>query len=328
MLSRPRLEQRLDEAFGKRLTTVVAGAGYGKSTLLSQWTEDIAAAWFTASPSDELLSTFAAGLTQALGKLVEEGEPPRITSAGETDISRAESLGAAMSEWLQPQLDNDAMLIVDDAHAASLGTVLASARGEPLPSGTCPSSTSYCATREPLTLRTERLRAQGALLELTGAELAFTPDEVAALVGTTLGEDEALAGDLHALTRGWPAAVRLALEALKPLDTTEREASLASLRQPGSPLLSYLAEEVFEREAQTSRLPVTATVWSPRSFSEPQSISLSRMPPQIRRLRSVSSSSKKIESGSLRHLMMSSMKMAPAYEDALPSTKYVLPGMW
>jgi hypothetical protein len=36
-----RLEERLDEVFGKRLTLVVAGAGFGKSTLLAQWARDL-----------------------------------------------------------------------------------------------------------------------------------------------------------------------------------------------------------------------------------------------------------------------------------------------
>jgi len=38
------LARCLDEIFGKRLTTVVAGAGYGKSTLLAWWCADVACA--------------------------------------------------------------------------------------------------------------------------------------------------------------------------------------------------------------------------------------------------------------------------------------------
>ena len=44
VLPRPELEKRLDEAFGKRLTTLVAGAGYGKSTLVSSWASDLESA--------------------------------------------------------------------------------------------------------------------------------------------------------------------------------------------------------------------------------------------------------------------------------------------
>lgn len=40
-LERPALERRLDEAFAKRLTTLAADAGFGKTTLLSAWATDV-----------------------------------------------------------------------------------------------------------------------------------------------------------------------------------------------------------------------------------------------------------------------------------------------
>lgn len=41
VLRRPLPEKRLDDAFGKRLTLVIAEAGYGKSTLVAGWTEGV-----------------------------------------------------------------------------------------------------------------------------------------------------------------------------------------------------------------------------------------------------------------------------------------------
>jgi ATP/maltotriose-dependent transcriptional regulator MalT len=37
LLARPQLEERLAEALRRRVTTVVAEAGFGKSSLLSGW---------------------------------------------------------------------------------------------------------------------------------------------------------------------------------------------------------------------------------------------------------------------------------------------------
>jgi ATP/maltotriose-dependent transcriptional regulator MalT len=54
---------------------------------------------------------------------------------------------------------------------------------------------------------------------------------------------------LHEATGGWPAAVRLALEALRSVPAAERRRTLAGLRRPGSPLFAYLAGEVVERES-------------------------------------------------------------------------------
>ena len=47
LVRRARLEGMLDDAFGKRLTVVTAGAGFGKSTLPASWVADVEHAWYT-----------------------------------------------------------------------------------------------------------------------------------------------------------------------------------------------------------------------------------------------------------------------------------------
>ena len=63
-------------------------------------------------------------------------------------------------------------------------------------------------------------------------------------------DDEAgeLAPALHAVTEGWPAAVRLACEAVRALDPAQRGATVERLRRPGGPLFGYLAREVLAQE--------------------------------------------------------------------------------
>ena len=59
LLPRTRLPSVLDDVPRRRLTSVVAGAGFGKSTLLAAWASDLNCAWYTASPEDVSLATFA-----------------------------------------------------------------------------------------------------------------------------------------------------------------------------------------------------------------------------------------------------------------------------
>ena len=66
LLPRPRLHRVLDDAPRRRLTSVVAGAGFGKSTLLAAWASDLNCAWYTASAEDVSLATFARGVADAL----------------------------------------------------------------------------------------------------------------------------------------------------------------------------------------------------------------------------------------------------------------------
>ncbi|MGH3027926.1 MAG: hypothetical protein ACRDMW_05160, partial [Gaiellaceae bacterium] len=65
-LPRPRLEGRLEDSLARRLTVLIAGAGFGKSTLLSAWAGRRAAAWYTIAPEDAELASLARGLTSAL----------------------------------------------------------------------------------------------------------------------------------------------------------------------------------------------------------------------------------------------------------------------
>jgi ATP/maltotriose-dependent transcriptional regulator MalT len=108
-----------------------------------------------------------------------------------------------------------------------------------------------------------RLRGQGQVLDLTAADLAFTPDETAEVVRATIGTGpggtasdglDDLAADLHETTAGWPAAVRLTCEALARVNVPSRHrATLDRLRRPGGELHDYLADEVIVAEPDDAR---------------------------------------------------------------------------
>src|SRR5215510_5594952 len=127
LLGRERLFARLGEALERRLTIVVADAGFGKSTLLSAWAAGVNCAWYSASPEDESLPVFARGIVDALRLRV----PPVPTEIGGAVVSaagpdaeaderaRAQGVAALVSEALQPQLRRDLVLVVDDVHELS-----------------------------------------------------------------------------------------------------------------------------------------------------------------------------------------------------------------
>ena len=53
-IPRPHLVKRLDEGVSRKLTLVCAAAGFGKSTLISQWAQDCAypSAWLSLDADD------------------------------------------------------------------------------------------------------------------------------------------------------------------------------------------------------------------------------------------------------------------------------------
>jgi DNA-binding SARP family transcriptional activator len=256
LLRRERLLSLLDRAFDKRLTTVVAGAGFGKSTLLAAWAAEVNCAWYCASPDDASLAAFARGVADALRlrvpALPADAAATVTATAGpgaeQDEATRARGFAATVCETLQSELRRDLVLVLDDVHETN---------GAP---GAVQVIESLCrqapdrlhlvvASRSELPFPIERLRGQGHVLELSGAELAFDAAETAALLAAAIGVEEADAAlELHRATGGWPAAVRLAVEALRAVPPGGRAAALARIRRPGGPLLAYLAAEVFAHE--------------------------------------------------------------------------------
>ncbi len=256
IVPRPRLQERLDEAFGKRLTMLVAGPGYGKTTLLAAWCADVACAWYALGPKDVALDQVTRGIVGALVAVV-PAVPASLASAGsmhdaasrETD--RADSVAGLLCDELGEALTHDVVLVLDDLHELAEGS-----GGARLVQAICRQSPPLLhvviASRAAPPFPIQRLRGRGEVLELTSADLAFTLDEVCELAYRTLGEpDEAAAGRLHSATGGWPAAVRLAVEAART--APDPDAVLRRLARPDGPLHAYLAEEVLAHETPAVR---------------------------------------------------------------------------
>jgi ATP/maltotriose-dependent transcriptional regulator MalT/DNA-binding SARP family transcriptional activator len=258
VLPRPALEARLDEVLTRRLGVVTAGAGFGKSTLLSVWAAGREVAWYTLGREDAELGSLAAGIGEALRLRVSDLPldpasvvgPSRGPQADADELGRADAHAGLLCDALQERLARDLVLVLDDLHELRAGA--ASSR---LVEGLCRQSPStlhvVLASRADLPFPIERLRGQGQVVEVAAGELAFTREETAAMLASALGDDaDELAASVHEATGGWPAAVRLALEALRGVSGPERRRAVEQLRRPGSPLFTYLAGEVFDQEGE------------------------------------------------------------------------------
>ncbi|HVC42098.1 MAG TPA: tetratricopeptide repeat protein [Candidatus Saccharimonadales bacterium] len=259
LIERPALEQLAATARNRRLTVVVAEAGFGKSTLLASWWESTPCAWYTADQHDLDLPTLGRQLSDALRLRVPD-IPSDVSwlaeGAGGPELEqflRADALAAQLAEILHAQLSSDLILVIDDAHelaAASPSARLVEALCRHAP----PRLHLVISGRRQPPFQIERLRGQGQLLEIDGGQLAFTVEEVGELVQRQLGlAAENLAAQIHRIAGGWPAAVTLAIEALKSSPRETWATVFAALDKPNAPLYSYLAEEVFARHPDAVR---------------------------------------------------------------------------
>src|SRR5579864_8920275 len=240
LVPRPHLERRLDDALGRRLTAVIATAGFGKSTLLSSWAVGVRACWHTLTPEDAVLGSLARNVLDALRVRV-PGLPPEIDAAvrgwrgpaGDTDdVTRAQAYAAALCEALDQRLRRDLVLVLDDLH--EIGDAPAPVRFVEALCRHAPRTLHLIvASRDDVPFPIERLRGAGDVLELDASDLAFGLEETRTIVASVLGEESVETADLmHAATSGWPVATRLAVETLAAVPVNDRDVALDRLRQP------------------------------------------------------------------------------------------------
>ena len=106
------------------------------------------------------------------------------------------------------------------------------------------------STREHPPFSVERMRGRGNVVDHADTALAFDDTETAEVLRRLLGDGSyELVVPMLKVTEGWPVAVRLAAEALRTVPVEERMRELERVWRPGGPVFSYLAEEVFAREA-------------------------------------------------------------------------------
>jgi ATP/maltotriose-dependent transcriptional regulator MalT/DNA-binding SARP family transcriptional activator len=248
-VDRPGLRARLDDGAKRRLTTVVAGAGYGKSSLLASWAAATRPAWYSLQPEDTTLAVFVRGLVDALRlrlPALESGDTMALDwllGPEADDLARADDLAANLAETLERHT-GELVVILDDVQELAWGSPPAR-----LVEGLCrhapPNLHLVLAARTEPPFPIERLRGRGQVLDLDAGLLAFDRDEVAELASTLGDGGEALGAALHRITGGWPAATCLALEWLRGRPPSQRAAALAELRRPGGLLATYLVEEVM-----------------------------------------------------------------------------------
>ncbi|MEU4197193.1 tetratricopeptide repeat protein [Kribbella sp. NPDC026611] len=265
----------LDEGAQRRLLTVVADAGFGKSTLLREWSTGRLCAWHTVRSEDGSLAAMVSGLVDALQRQVPaletipaELHSPRGPDADAEQQTRALAYAALLADALDENLDHDLTLVLDDLHEldpAAPATRLIEGLVRTAP----PTLHVVVASRTPMPFGIDRLRGRGQVLEIDATALAFTVAETHAVLEKVLGDDvDGLAEPLQAAVQGWPAAVRLAVEALRTAPPADRSTRLRRALRSDGPLYDYLAEEVFAAEPPAVRRLVAGVAVLPRFGSD------------------------------------------------------------
>jgi LuxR family maltose regulon positive regulatory protein len=254
--SRPRLVGRLDEGLrpGQRLTLISAPAGYGKTTLLSEWAQALggafpprAIAWLSLDEGDNDPVRFWTYLVAALQRVdadLGHGIPDALRSPQRPPI---EPLLTPLINHITAHAD-PLVLILDDYHLISTPRIHEGVAF--LLEHQPPNLHLVISTRADPPLPLFRLRARGQLTELRSGDLRFTADEAAAFLNATMGLDLATKDveALEARTEGWIVGLQLA--ALSLQDRADASEFIAAFGGTHHYVLEYLIEEVVRRRPE------------------------------------------------------------------------------
>ncbi|GAB4531985.1 MAG: LuxR C-terminal-related transcriptional regulator [Anaerolineae bacterium] len=251
LVSRPRLTERLNQGLHHTpgMTLISAPAGFGKTTLVSEWVAGCGrpAAWLSLDEGDNNLARFLAYLVAALQTIAPDIGEGVLGVLQSPRPPPARSVLTALLNEITAIPDNF-VLVLDDYHVIDAKPVDSALTFtlDHLPVN----MHLVIASRSDPSLPLSRLRAGGHMTEIREDDLRFTPDEVAAFLDKATGLDLSVedVAALGARTEGWVAGLQLAALSMQGL---RRSADITRFvnRFTGSNryIHDYLTDEVLRQ---------------------------------------------------------------------------------
>ena len=249
---RLRLIEQLNAGLYGKLTLISAPAGFGKTTLVTEWiaNDERKAAWLSLDNGDSDPVRFMTHLVAALQtielqigtellKLLNSPQPPPI-----------DSLLTPLLNGIAT-ISHEFVLVLDDYHvldSTEIDTALMF-----LIDNQPPQMHLVITTREDPRLPLARLRVRGQLSEFRAAELRFTADEAAEFLHRALGlslSTEDIAA-LERRTEGWIAGLQLA--AISMRGQADVGQFIQSFTGSHRFIVDYLVEEVLNHQPKPVR---------------------------------------------------------------------------
>jgi LuxR family maltose regulon positive regulatory protein len=280
IVPRPRLVERLNEGLAAGRTPSVilisASAGFGKTTLVSEWIEDCRVkiadcglntsqssgtnlksiiknpqfGWLSLDEGDNQVTRFLTYLVAALQTIVVDIGAGALAALQSPQPPPTESVLIALLNEISA-VPGNFVLVLDDYHVIDSKPVDQALifLVEHLPR----QMRLVIASREDPPIPLARLRVRGQLTELRAADLRFTPAEAADFLNRMMGlnlKDADIAA-LEARTEGWIAGLQLA--ALSMQGRSDTSGFIQAFTGSHRFVLDYLAGEVLERQPERVR---------------------------------------------------------------------------
>ena len=248
-LARDRLLDWLAAKVHQRVVLVIADAGYGKTTLLADFSRRtrLRTLWYRLDDDDRDWISFMSHLVAA-GREHDPGFAP-TSAAMLGDLAMGGPTREAATDVFLRELpaiaEHGAVLILDDFHLVDESPDIRLIARELVARAPERLSIIFASRRTP-SIPLARMRASGEVAEIGTDDLRFDAAETARLFAETYGrelEPDVLA-DVTARTEGWAASLQLVQAALRDRSPGEIRRFVRGLTGADQELYDYLAEEV------------------------------------------------------------------------------------
>jgi LuxR family transcriptional regulator, maltose regulon positive regulatory protein len=252
LVVRTRLLERLNDGLRSKLILISAPAGFGKTTLVSDWVASCKTpvAWLSLDEADSDPTRFLTYLLTTLQTVAPNLGNGLLNALQANPSPPTESILTALLNSIA-SVPDDVVLVLDDYHLIDSQAVdhALTFLLEHLPTH----MHVLITTREDPNLPLARLRARQQLTELRVTDLRFTPDEAAEFLNQVMdlklsSEEVAV---LESRTEGWIAGLQLAVLSLQ--DHHDVPGFIEAFAGDHRYIVDYLVEEVLQRQPEAIR---------------------------------------------------------------------------
>nr|WP_243749369.1 LuxR C-terminal-related transcriptional regulator [Pseudoteredinibacter isoporae] len=258
-IERPHLINALNQGFQQKLCLVTAPAGFGKTTLLSQWRQQLLAAntqvaWLTLDEADGDLNNLVCYIIFSLISAgMDLGRLQMLAEQGLSDTSPRACLALLLASI--ESNDSNTVLILDDYHRLDSNSV--DQFIDELLANVSDNFHLIINSREKPGLDISRLRSQGQILEFGPEQLRFNSEELQLIMGPDMAPVQL--ESLLEKSEGWPVTIQLLRQAIA--SGSNREDLLANYSGTSSHLSEYLSRQILDKcDAEVQQFLLTTSI--------------------------------------------------------------------
>ena len=245
LIHRPEQLELLNEGQSRPLILVSAPAGYGKSTLISEWLGQHTwpSCWLSLSVDESDLRRFLAYMVSAVQQIFPASLERTSEFVQAEDLPGASVLSSTLTNELD-EIDHPFLLVLDDFQSIDAASPVNNFLNSLLAHPPIPFHLVIVTRRDPA-ISLDRLRAKGQVLELGLQELSFDLDKTKQLVrhATESSISQAAFANLDREVEGWVTGLKLAVMGLHLIPNPDQ--FLKTFKGGTRQLQDFLYQEVL-----------------------------------------------------------------------------------